>query len=197
VLFFLYWFVFALELLGIGARVLTGCSAAGLFGDNTNPVAALIVGMLVTALIQSSSTTTSIIVSLVGSDALAVEPAIYMVMGANIGTTITNTIVSMGQMGNGDELERAFAGATVHDMFNILTVCVLFPLEIITGYLEKLTWAMVKNFTPREDDGEGMDGIKKIIAPLIDRIIRANSKVISQIATGEVSSCAEYYPTGE
>jgi hypothetical protein len=79
--FFLYFFIFSLELLGTGAKVLTGCAAAGLFGDNTNPVAALIIGMLVTVLLQSSSTTTSIIVSLVGSGAITVEPAIYMVMG--------------------------------------------------------------------------------------------------------------------
>lgn len=79
--FFLYFFIFSLELLSSGAKVLTGCAAAGLFGDNTNPVAALIIGMLVTVLLQSSSTTTAIIVSLVGSGAITVEPAIYMVMG--------------------------------------------------------------------------------------------------------------------
>lgn len=79
--FFLYWFIFSLELLGTGAKVLTGCAAAGLFGGNTNPVASLIVGMLVTVLLQSSSTTTSIIVSLVGAGSIPVEPAIYMVMG--------------------------------------------------------------------------------------------------------------------
>jgi len=81
IVLFLYFFVFSLELLSSGAKVLTGCAAAGLFGDNKNPVAALIVGMLVTVLLQSSSTTTSIIVSLVGSGAITVEPAIYMVMG--------------------------------------------------------------------------------------------------------------------
>jgi sodium-dependent phosphate cotransporter len=196
VLFFLYWFIFALELLGAGAKVLTGCSAAGLFGDNTNPVAALIVGMLVTVLLQSSSTTTSIIVSLVGSNAIGVESAIYMVMGANIGTSVTNTIVAMGQMGNGDELERAFAGATVHDMFNFLSVLILFPVEVITGYLDALTSAMVKNFTPKDDTGDGLGGIKTIIAPILDRVIKSNSKVIDQVATGAVSSCDEYYPTG-
>lgn len=84
--FFLYWFIFSLELLGTGAKVLTGCAAGGLFGGNTNPIASLVVGMLVTVLLQSSSTTTSIIVSMVGSGAISVEPAIYMVMGANVST---------------------------------------------------------------------------------------------------------------
>ena len=59
--------------------------------------------------------------------------AIPIVMGANIGTSVTNTIVSMGQITNKDDFRRAFAGATVHDIFNWLTVIVLLPLEVITG----------------------------------------------------------------
>lgn len=191
----LYFFIFALELLGEGAKVLTGCSAAGLFGDNTNPVAAVIIGMLVTVLLQSSSTTTSIIVSLVGSSAITVEPAIYMVMGANIGTSVTNTIVAMGQLGVEDELERAFAGATVHDMFNFLSVIVLLIVEVITHYLSALTAAITKNFVPKSDGGDDYGGIGVIIDPLLDLIIKANKKVMDQVATGAVESCDAYYPT--
>lgn len=90
-LFFLYFFLFSIELLGSSAKVVGGCSAGGLFGDNTNPVGALVIGILATVLIQSSSTTTSIIVSLVGAQAMTVQTGIYMVMGANIGTSVTNT----------------------------------------------------------------------------------------------------------
>ena len=118
----LYFFLFGLELLGAGAKVMSGCKAGELFGDDANPVAGVMIGLLSTALLQSSSTTTSIIVSLVGDGgALSVSQGIYMVMGANIGTTVTNTIVAIGQIGDGDQLERAFAGATVHDMFNYMT----------------------------------------------------------------------------
>lgn len=90
-LFFLYFFLVSIELLGTSAKVLGGCSAGGLFGDETNPVGALVIGILATVLIQSSSTTTSIIVSLVGAEAMSVRTGIYMVMGANIGTSVTNT----------------------------------------------------------------------------------------------------------
>ena len=62
--------------------------------------------------------------------------AIPMVMGANIGTSVTNTFVSLGQIGDRTNFRRAFAAATVHDMFNWLTVLVLLPLEMISGYLE-------------------------------------------------------------
>jgi len=97
VIFFLYWFLFGLDLLGTGAKVMTGCVAGGLFGDELNPIAGLMVGILSTVLLQSSSTTTSIIVSLVGAGVVTVSQGIYMVMGANIGTSVTNTIVSLGQ----------------------------------------------------------------------------------------------------
>ena len=79
-LFFLYFFLLSLELLGSSAKVLGGCSAGGLMGDNANPVAGLVIGELATALVQSSSTTTSIVVSLVGSGAIRVQDGIYMVM---------------------------------------------------------------------------------------------------------------------
>ena len=72
-LFFLYFFLISIELLGSAAKVLTGCSAGGLFGSEANPIAGLVIGMLVTVLIQSSSTTTSIIVSLVGAQAISVQ----------------------------------------------------------------------------------------------------------------------------
>ena len=53
-------------------------------------------------------------------------------MGSNIGTSVTNTIVSFTQISNKNEFRRAFAGATVHDMFNWLTVIVLFTVEMTT-----------------------------------------------------------------
>eukprot|EP00985_Skeletonema_marinoi_P014140 scaffold7112_cov119-Skeletonema_marinoi.AAC.4 len=161
-------------------------------GENVNPVAALVIGELATALVQSSSTTTSIIVSLVGSDAVSINTGIYMIMGANIGTSVTNTIVAMGQMADGSQLERAFAGATVHDLFNLLTVSVLFPLELITGYLFRLTRAMLPSSVADGDSWEGP--IKKIVAPLAGRVIKANKNVIKDISTGKVENCDAYYP---
>lgn len=110
-----------------------------------------------------------------------------------IGTSVTNTIVAMGQMGSGDELERAFAGATVHDMFNFLAVLVLLPLEVITHLLARLTAAMTKNFEPNADGSTQSKGIKVIISPILDRLIKANSKVVEDVAQG--GNCTVYYPT--
>ena len=64
-----------------------------------------------------------------------------MIMGANIGTTVTNTIVSVGHINKGNEFKRAFAASTVHDFFNILAVLIIFPLEITFHFIEKLARA--------------------------------------------------------
>ena len=109
-----------------------------LLGSQAGPLVSLFIGILATTLVQSSSTTTSIVVGLVAAGAIPFHSAIYMVMGANVGTTVTNTIVSIGHITRSAEYERAFAAATVHDFFNLLVLLVLFPLEVATGALDWL-----------------------------------------------------------
>jgi sodium-dependent phosphate cotransporter len=105
--------------------------ADSIFTTTGDPFVALFIGVFATVLFQSSSTTTSLIVGMVSSGALGLTGAIPMIMGANIGTTVTNTIVSMGHINRGNEFKRAFAASTVHDFFNILAVIILFPLEML------------------------------------------------------------------
>ena len=104
--------------------------ADSIFKTTSNPIIALFIGIFSTVLFQSSSTTTSLIVGMVSSGALSLAGAIPMVMGANIGTTVTNTIVSLGHINRGNEFRRAFAASTIHDFFNVLSVIILFPLEL-------------------------------------------------------------------
>jgi sodium-dependent phosphate cotransporter len=75
---------------------------------------------------------------MVASGVITIGNAVPIVMGANIGTTVTNTLVSMGHITRKEEFKRAIAGATVHDFFNLLCVAILFPLELATGFLQKL-----------------------------------------------------------
>jgi sodium-dependent phosphate cotransporter len=136
-LLLLYVFLIGVNGLGAGFKGLGGAVVDSFFRVTSNPFVALVVGLLATTLVQSSSVTTSLIVGLVAApeNPLPVANAVPMVMGANIGTTVTNTIVSLAHMGKRDEFRRAFAVATCHDFFNIFTVMVLLPLEIATGYL--------------------------------------------------------------
>lgn len=112
--------------------------AESLMTMTANPFVGLFVGILATSIIQSSSTTTSILVGLVAGGVIPFPNAIPMIMGANVGTSITNTIVSLGHVTRREEFKRAFAGAVVHDFFNLLAVAILLPLELIFHPLEKI-----------------------------------------------------------
>lgn len=131
----IYLLLVAVALIGDGFKLSTGGAAEQLFSFATNPVIALMVGVVATAAIQSSSTVTSIIVGLVAGG-LPLAIAIPMIMGANIGTSLTSTIVSLGHVRSGEEFERAFSAATVHDSFNVLAVLLLFPIELMFHPLE-------------------------------------------------------------
>ena len=113
----------------------------------SNPFIALFIGVFATVLFQSSSTTTSLIVGMVSSGTLTISSSIPMVMGANIGTTVTNTIVSIGHISKGKEFKRAFAASTVHDFFNILAVIIVFPIEMLFHPLQKTSeWFALQLF---------------------------------------------------
>ena len=122
-------------MLETGIRTLGSGFQERLLENVTNPLAGLFAGILATVLVQSSSVTTATVVTLVGAGTLTVEAAAPMIMGANIGTTITNSLVSLGHSRRSEEFRRAFAAATMHDFFNILAVAVFFPLELSTGFL--------------------------------------------------------------
>jgi sodium-dependent phosphate cotransporter len=120
------------------------------FAATRNPFVGLAIGIVSTAIIQSSGATTAMIVALVAApdDPLPIANAVPMVMGANIGTTVTAKLVSLGQVGNPVQFRRAFAACSCHDCFNLLTTAALLPLELLTGYLEKISGVMVA-FIPR------------------------------------------------
>ncbi|WP_422138835.1 Na/Pi symporter [Endozoicomonas sp. ALC020] len=140
VILWIYALLVAVSVVGSGFKMAVGGAeaAAELFSFANNTMLALIAGTLATALVQSSSTVTSVIVGLVAGG-LPVEMAIPMIMGANIGTTITNTLVSLGHMGCDKSFKRAFAASTVHDFFNYLAVLILLPLELMTGFLSDIS----------------------------------------------------------
>lgn len=135
VLVFLYLFLVGVSGLEAGIRALGSGFEERVLGNVTHPLAALCAGVLLTVLVQSSSVTASTIVGLVGSGALTVEAAAPMIMGANIGTTITNTIVSLGHARRSEEFRRAFSAATMHDFFNLIVVSIFLPLELTTGFI--------------------------------------------------------------
>lgn len=187
---FLYLFICSLDVLSSAFQLVGGKVAGDIFQDNrvlNNPVAGLVIGVLVTVLVQSSSTSSSIVVSMVSSGLLSVESAVPIIMGANIGTSITNTIVAVMQAGDRNEFRRAFAGATVHDFFNWLSVLILLPLEAATGVLVLLTDLLIKSFNIQTGE-DAPDLLNVITDPLTDSIVELDKNVITLIATGDAEA---------
>src|SRR5690625_1480250 len=135
-----YVLITAVSVIGSGFGVATGGKAEEIFAFAQNPVVGLVIGILATVLTQSSSTTTSIVVGMVAGG-LPLETAIPILLGANVGTTMTSTLVSLGAAGDRGQFRRAFSAASVHDMYNLLSVAIFFPLEWAFGILGHIgTW---------------------------------------------------------
>jgi len=131
----IYTFLVGVSSLESGIKVMGADTQESLFSSVSNPVAGLFIGILGTVLVQSSSASTSVIVGLVGTGALGVGDAVPMIMGANIGTTVTNTLVALAHMRQSEEFKRAFSAATVHDFFNLMAVSIILPIELATNVL--------------------------------------------------------------
>ncbi|QUJ67999.1 Na/Pi cotransporter family protein [Photobacterium sp. GJ3] len=168
--FMLYLLLVAVSLVSGGFKWSVGEQAKTLFEFASHPIAGLMIGLVATSLIQSSSTVTSIIVGLVAGG-LPVETAIPMVMGANIGTTMTNTLVSLGHARCKEEFKRAFSAATVHDFFNLLAVVIFLPLEMMFGLLGKISaWLVSPLMSTGDMSMKGLNFIKPLTQPAVSAV---------------------------
>ena len=139
----LYLFLLSIGMIGAGFKGLGRGFAEELMSGDAAPLVGLFIGILATSLIQSSSTTTSLVVGMVAAGTFGEDPfvavaaAIPYIMGANIGTSVTNTIVALGHIVNKNEFKRAFSASVVHDFFNVFSVIILFPLQYYFGIISK------------------------------------------------------------
>ena len=169
VLGLVYILLVAVGMIGDGFKWAAGGAegAAQLFQFATNPFMGLIIGTMATALVQSSSTVSSIIVGLVAGG-LPVEIAIPMIMGTNIGTTMTATLVSLGSLGKRKAFRRSFAAATVHGFFNVMSVMIFLPLEMMTGFLGKTSEYLAQlTYGGGSTDMGSLNFIKPLTKPVI------------------------------
>ena len=142
-------------------------TAAKLLKETKSPLVGLFIGILATTIVQSSSTTTSLIVALVAAGAVDVGGAIFMVMGANVGTTVTAKIVSLGHITRKAEFRRAFAASSVHDTFNLITVAILLPLELSFGILQEMAGFLGSAFVDVTGVTKPGNPLKEVTKPVI------------------------------
>ncbi|MBD3390500.1 MAG: hypothetical protein GF418_00665 [Chitinivibrionales bacterium] len=172
VLALLYLFLLSIQLMGTSFKMFGKGFAERLITSTSNPFVGLFIGVLATSLVQSSSTVTSLVVGFCGGGMLPLEFSIPIIMGANIGTSITNTLVSLTFVTRKEDFRRAFAGATVHDFFNLSAVAVLFPIELNLHPIQKMSLALTSVF--RNTGGAKFTSpLKAIIKPAVNFIEHA------------------------
>jgi len=181
----LYAFLLAIKLIAVSFTLASQGHIQGLIARVDSPLMGLLIGVLTTSLVQSSSSTTSLTVALAVSGALPLQLAIYIVMGANVGTCITNVLVSLSHITRKNEFIHAFAAAIVQNFFNVISVVILFPLEYFFGYLthtSAFVTSLVKNlggislFKP-------LDWITRPTVNLVRNICDGSPLLIGIIAT--------------
>lgn len=166
---FLYFFLCAIKVMGSGLQMV-GQAGPWLedflaWGDQ-NPFLALFSSVLITSIVQSSSFTTSLIITLVAAGQLKLETAVFAVMGANIGTSVTGIIVALINTRIRRQFRRAFTAALVHDIFNLLTVALLFPLEWITSAFNASGHGFLTQFAIWIAGKMGLSGITNPTNPI-------------------------------
>jgi sodium-dependent phosphate cotransporter len=179
----IYLLICAVSIISRGFAGLGGDAAHSMFAFAANPWVGLSVGVLGTVLIQSSTTTTAIAVTAVGSGALPIRGAIPIILGANVGTTVTTTLVALTFIGNRTEFRRALGASTIHDFYNWLALLIFFPLELIWHPLERLSGALTNALygTGWLPDPNRFNFVRAATRPVVDGVTTATSHLSSTL----------------
>lgn len=152
-----------------------------LFAFAGNPFVGLCVGVLATVVIQSSTTVTAITVTAVGTAALSVTEAIPIILGSNVGTTVTCTFVALGFVGDREEFRRALTASTIHDFFNLLALAIFFPLELLLHPLARISgWLTQLLYGSSVPDPSGLNVISTLTRPVVIVVVDVVGGVGSQ-----------------
>ena len=142
----LYTFFCSLATLSRGFRLISTSTDGSLPKEHlTNPALGLLIGTIGTAVVQSSSTVTSFLVALVASGSISVKEAIPIVMGSNVGTSLTSGLVAFLHIRTPEKFKIGFTVAIMHDIFNWMTILILLPVECLTKLLSKTSHILVES----------------------------------------------------
>ncbi|TKR83120.1 hypothetical protein L596_016762 [Steinernema carpocapsae] len=180
ILLVLYVFICSLNLLAEAFKLIGGKGIGGIINNSSlikNPISAAIIGMVATLILQSSSTLISVMVGMIAGNLITVHHAIPVMMGSEMGSSIMNALISLTQSGDKHQFRRAFAAATMNDIYNVCCVFTILPLEVAFGIIEKISYALTQSL-----GGSRTSEIKTLSIftdPIVDRILMVDDEAIS------------------
>ena len=174
-LLLLYGFFVSLGLMRVAFEYLGEGVATQMLETTSNPVVGLFIGILATSVMQSSSSVTSMTVGLVAAGGLDVARAIPIIMGSNVGTSVTNTIVAAVQLDRPEEFRKAIAAGTVDDFFELMSLAVLFPLQLMTNFLG-IGAGLISSAVSDIGGLTMVDPLRVVTAPAVALLVRLESE---------------------
>ena len=119
-------FLYGMETMGNGLEKLSGGRLERILEKLTsNPIKAVLLGAGVTAVIQSSSATTVMVVGFVNSGIMKLTQAVGIIMGANIGTTVTSWLLSLTGIESGNFFVRLLKPTSFSPVLALIGVCLI------------------------------------------------------------------------
>lgn len=141
----LYLFILSIEIIK-KASLLLGPNIQTFLLQNLSPIKAICVGWFTTTIAQSSGAVSTLAATFAGSNLLTLPTAVYIVIGAALGTSITAIIISFITVSNkrkdfrhGFEIGLAFA------IYNAILVVIGFTLEYFFGFFSKTSMFLASN----------------------------------------------------
>jgi len=186
IIILLYLFLFSISLMGKSLKLFGKGFSENLIRTTSNPAVGLMIGLLATAVIQSSSTTTSIIVGFVAGGVLEIRDAIPIIMGANMGTTVTSFLVSFFCITRKEEFEKAISVAAIHDIFKVLIVIIIFPLEMTTHFLEKTAIYITGFLGAFGQDASFKSPVKAVVQPCVGFFCDTSNQIFGEHIIGKI-----------
>ncbi len=117
-------FLFGMSLMGDGLKHVAGNKLEAFLYKMTNtPLKGVALGAGVTSVIQSSGATTVMVIGFVNSGMMKLKQAIGIIMGANIGTSITGWILCLSYVGGSSGIASLFSTATITTIFALIGIC--------------------------------------------------------------------------
>ena len=206
-------FLYGINVMGDGLKKTSGGKLEGILGKITsNRITAVVIGALVTALMQSSSATTVMIVGFVNSGLMELAKSVYVIMGANIGATITPWVMSLSSVGSdGSVFLQLLKPTSFAPVLAIIGVFVILiskntrkkNLALIFVGFSVLMFGMEtmsENVAPLSESGKfaelmmifGNPFVGTLIGIVLTAIIQSSSATVGMIQVLSVSGLIKY-----
>ena len=166
----------------------------GIFAVIDFPLLLILVGVVFTALIQSSSAATGVVITMVGAGVLQLDLALFIVLGANIGTCVTALLASVGANANSKRV------ALIHFTFNVIGT--IFFTAIVWIFRDPMINLLVSTF-PGSDTMSLQMRVSLfhvvfnvtttvILLPFVSQLVQYSHKVIKDKKTEETAHALKY-----